>query len=449
MKEKKYLPTYTSKKIPSLNNEEFKLYNEIKEKLIKSKIQENNLIIEKTELYNIINDHTTNENIKNKLLNDLKGHGEIDNLLRDDALEEIMIIGPNKPIYVYHRTKGMMLTDIILKEPEIRQIIEKIANNIQRKIDKQTPLLDARLEDNSRINATIPPLTPDGPTLTIRKFRKDPYNIINLINMNTITSELAAFLWVVIEGLNVKPSNILISGGTGSGKTTTLNTLTSFIPPHERIITIEDTLELQIPHDHIIRTETKPPNIENKGEITMNLLLKNSLRQRPDRIIIGEVRSKEAITLFSALNTGHSGMGTLHSNSAQETITRLINPPMNVPNIMINSIDFIIMQNRIYHPQKGVVRRITEVAEIVGMETDKIQLNKIFEYDPNKDNLTYDAIHCNALEKIATLSGISYNDINNEIKKRKKYLENFIEETMNIQEYINNYYPRNDSENIN
>ncbi|WP_455645069.1 CpaF family protein [Methanosphaera sp.] len=442
MEETNYLPKYNSKKIPSLNTEELKLYQKIKENLINSKIQENTLFIEKNEIDELINETTTNQNIKNKLLNDLKGHGEIDILLNDDELEEIMIIGPGKPIYVYHRTKGMMITEIILKDEEIRQIIEKIANNIQRKIDKQTPLLDARLEDNSRINATIPPLTPDGPTLTIRKFKKDPYNIINLINMKTITSELAAFLWVVIEGLNVKPSNIIISGGTGSGKTTTLNTLTSFIPPHERIITIEDTLELQIPHEHIIRTETKPPNIENKGEITMNLLLKNALRQRPDRIIIGEVRSKEAITLFSALNTGHSGMGTLHSNSAQETITRLINPPMNVPNIMINSIDFIIMQNRIYHPTKGIVRRITEVAEIVGMETDKVQLNKIFKYDINKDNLTYEAIHCNALEKIASLSGISYQDIYNEIKKRKTYLENFVDENQNIQEYINNYYQR-------
>ena len=143
--------------------------------------------------------------------------------------------------------------------------------------------------------------------------------------------------------------------------------MTSFIPSNERIITIEDILELQIPQEHVIRTETRPPNIEGKGEINMDILLKNSLRQRPDRIIVGEVRSKEAITLFGALNTGHSGMGTLHANSTQETITRLINPPMNVPSIMINSIDFIVMQNRIIHPSKGIIRRITEVAEVVGM----------------------------------------------------------------------------------
>ena len=297
----------------------------------------------------------------------MKGYGKIDPLLKDDALEEIMIIGKDKPIYVYHRNNGMMITEIILSEIEIKQIINKIANYVQRKIDNETPILDARLPNGSRVNATIPPITADGSTVTIRKFKKEQLTILDLISSNSISAHLAAFLWINIDGLNVRPSNIIISGGTGSGKTTTLNTLTSFIPSNERIITIEDILELQIPQEHVIRTETRPPNIEGKGEINMDILLKNSLRQRPDRIIVGEVRSKEAITLFGALNTGHSGMGTLHANSTQETITRLINPPMNVPSIMINSIDFIVMQNRIIHPSKGIIRRITEVAEVVGM----------------------------------------------------------------------------------
>lgn len=441
--EKTYLPIYTIEKITELTNEEKEKYQKIKEKIIQRKIKENNPQISENDIKQIINPETINENILNKLVSDMNSYGKINPLLHDDNLEEIMIIGTNKPVYVFHRQKGMMITNITLENSEIRQIIEKIANNVQRKIDKQTPIIDARLPDGSRVNATIPPITADGPTITIRKFKKNPYTIIDLIRNNTLTSELAAFLWVVIEGLNIRPSNIIIAGGTGSGKTTTLNTLTSFIPPFERIITIEDTLEMQIPHEHIIRTETRPPNIENKGEITMDTLLKNSLRQRPDRIIVGEVRSKEAITLFSALNTGHSGMGTLHANSTQETITRLINPPMNVPNIMLNSIDFIIMQNRIYNSKLGTIRRITEVAEIAGMEMEKIQLNKIYQYNPTEDTIKYSAINCNALNKISSLKGITYNDIKKEIETRKEYLEKYPKIDMNIHEiqaYIDNYY---------
>ncbi len=442
--EKDYIPKYKSEKVTQLTSQEKSQYNRIKDEIIQKQITDDNNP-ENIDMESIHRDYPDiNEKILNKLSQDVNGYGAIDILLGDDELEEIMIIGTNKPVYVYHRSKGMMITDIKLESNEIRQIIEKIANNIQRKIDKQTPILDARLDDGSRINATIPPVSADGPTLTVRKFKKDPYTIADLIKLNTMTSDLAAFLWVTIEGLNVNPSNIIIAGGTGSGKTTTLNTLTSFIPPYERIITIEDTLEMQIPHDHIIKTETRPPNIENKGEITMDLLLKNSLRQRPDRIIVGEVRSKEAITLFSALNTGHSGMGTLHANSSHETITRLINPPMNVPNIMLNSINFIIMQNRLYNPDKGIVRRITEVAEVVGMENDNIQLNKIYEYDPTSDSIQFSAINCNVLNKIASLKGITYKDVLKEVARRRKYLEKFVEKKHStiyqLQAYINEYY---------
>jgi flagellar protein FlaI len=209
----------------------------------------------------------------------------------------------------------MMKTDIEYKSSEeLIELIDQMARQINRRIDQESPILDGRLPDGSRINATIPPVSADGPSLTIRKFKRDPFTIIDLINSKTISIELAAFLWLCIDGLGVKSANAIISGGTSSGKTTTLNALSAFINPKERIITIEDTLELQIPHEHVIRMETRPANVENKGELTMNDLVKNSLRQRPDRIIVGEVRAEEAITLFTALNTGHSGFGTLHSN---------------------------------------------------------------------------------------------------------------------------------------
>lgn len=177
----------------------------------------------------------------------------------------------------------------------------------------------------------------------------------------------------------------------------------------------------------------------------MDLLLKNSLRQRPDRIIIGEVRSNEAITLFTALNTGHSGMGTLHANSTYETITRLTNPPMSVPNIMIKSIDFIIMQKRIYHPKHGIIRRITDVAEVVGMENNKIQLNTIYKYNSVNDSIKYTAINCNALNKIAYLTGLTYKQVHEEIHEREKYLEKYQDKNMNIEkvhEIINNYHQK-------
>ncbi len=444
MKDKNTLPIYKSKKTVKLSKKEEREYQKLKEELIQIKVNDENITVQDNEIKRLMDkQQIQSDNIIKKINNDLNGYGKIDILLQDDELEEIMIIGSNKPVYVYHRTKGMMITEILLTEPEIRQIITKIANFVQRKIDKQTPILDARLPDGSRVNATIPPITADGPTLTIRKFKKEQLTIFDLINFNSINTHLAAFLWIVIDGLNVRPSNIIIAGGTGSGKTTTLNTLTSFIPTRERIITIEDTLELQIPQNHVIRTETRPPNIEGKGEINMDVLLKNSLRQRPDRIIVGEVRSKEAITLFTALNTGHSGLGTLHANSTQETVNRLINPPMNVPTIMINSIDFIIMQNRIYHPSKGTIRRVTEVAEVVGMEMNKVQLNQIYRYNYSKDKLEYIAISSNALNEIASMKGLSSQEILKEIENRQEYLENNLKnERIDIYEtkkILNNY----------
>ncbi|HIH35127.1 MAG TPA: CpaF family protein [Methanosphaera sp.] len=441
------LPVYKSKTTGRMSKKEEKEYQKIKEKLIQLKVNDKTPNIQTNEIKNLITTKSTNsKKIIDKLTNDLKGYGKINPLLKDDNLEEIMIIGKNKPVYVYHRNQGMMITEISLSEPEIRQIINKIANYVQRKIDTETPILDARLPNGSRVNATIPPVTADGSTLTIRKFQKEQLTILNLIESNTISSHLASFLWINIDGYDIRPSNILISGGTSSGKTTTLNTLTSFIPPNERIITIEDTLELQIPHEHVIRTETRPPNIEGKGEINMDILLKNSLRQRPDRIIVGEVRSKEAITLFGALNTGHSGMGTLHANSSQETISRLTNPPMNVPTIMINSIDIILMQNRIYHPEKGIIRRITEVSEVVGMEMGKIQLNKIYQYDYSLDRLEYTAINSKALNNIASMKGMTMKEITKEIERREKYLlENMKnkENTADTTKLINDYHNQN------
>ncbi|MDO5814794.1 MAG: CpaF family protein [Methanobrevibacter sp.] len=393
-----------------------------------------------------LNGNTQNKGISNeyldklsrKFLRDIIGYGEIDPLIQDDELEEIMIIGTGKPIFVYHRKYGMMKTNIEFNdEQEIKDLIDSIARQINRRIDQESPILDGRLLDGSRINATIPPVSPDGPSLTIRKFRRDPLTIIDLINSKTISLDLAGFLWVCIDGLGVKSANAIISGGTSSGKTTTLNALSAFINPNERIITIEDTLELQIPHEHVIRMETRPANVEGKGELTMNDLVKNSLRQRPDKIIVGEVRAGEAITLFTALNTGHSGFGTLHSNDARETITRLTNPPMSVPEIMIQAIDFIIMQNRIYTPSGVSFRRISEVAEVVGIEEGTVQLNTIFRWNPERDTIDNVGITSNTLVQIANLSGKSINELYSEIENRKIVLKHMINHNIRSVDEVN------------
>ncbi len=385
------------------------------------------------------------DSLSRKFLRDINGYGEIDPLIQDDELEEIMVIGTDKPVFVYHRKYGMMKTNIRFRnEDEIRELIDAIARQINRRIDQETPILDGRLRDGSRINATIPPVSADGPSLTIRKFRRDPLTVIDLIKTKTMSIELAAFFWLCIDGLGVKSANAIISGGTSSGKTTTLNALSAFINPKERIITIEDTLELQIPHEHVIRMETRPANVENRGELTMNDLVKNSLRQRPDRIIVGEVRADEAITLFTALNTGHSGFGTLHSNDARETITRLTNPPMSVPEIMIQAIDFIIMQNRIYTPSGVSFRRISEVAEVVGMEEGTVQLNKIFQWNPERDMIENVSVTSHTLAQISDLSGYSMSELHHEIDNRKlvlrHMLNNNIRSVSDVNSVLEMYY---------
>ena len=440
---------------PKFSKEEKELLEELRNNLVDLAISSGeNFQIDENALFNDISewinrntrdDNKNVEKLANKLLGEIIGYGDIDPMIKDDNLEEIMIIGVNKPVFVYHREYGMMESNLTFSEDkEIISIIDSIARQINRRIDQESPILDGRLSDGSRVNATIPPISADGPSLTIRKFKKDPLTIIDLIRGNTVNSDLAAFLWLCVDGLGVKPANALISGGTSSGKTTTLNALAAFINPRERIITIEDTLELQIPHKHTVRMETKPPNIENKGELTMDDLVKNSLRQRPDRVIVGEVRGKEAITLFTALNTGHSGFGTLHSNNSRETITRLTNSPMNVPKIMISAIDFIIMQNRIYRSDGVSVRRVSEVDEIVGMEEGTIQLNKIFQWNGKTDEIENVSVSSNTLQSIADIKGIKTTELHNEISRRKSVLEflakNNIRSIHGLGKVIENYY---------
>lgn len=382
------------------------------------------------------------------VMREMIGYGILDTLLKDDKLEEIMVIGPNRPVFVFHREYEMMTTNIVFgSDADIYGIIDRIAREVGRRVDIQNPLLDARLPDGSRVNATIRPVSLEGSTLTIRKFREEPFTVVDLITKSTVSVELAAYLWMAVDGLGAKPANILVSGGTGSGKTTTLNVLASFVPTTERVITIEDTAELKLPVEHWIRFETRPPSIEGTGEITMDVLVKNSLRMRPDRIIVGEVRHAEAFTLLTAINTGHDGcMGTVHANSALETLTRLMNPPMSVPAIMIGALDFIVVQQKIYDRRKGTIRRVTEVAEVEGVIEDKPQIQTLFEWDAATDSIKYTGVPSRYEQKLMRFTGMSKADIEAELEKRKEYLDGLVKqgthEIKEVEEALRSYYQK-------
>lgn len=317
----------------------------------------------------------------NEITNDLHGFGPINPLLMDEEISEVMVNGPNQ-VYVERKGK-LILTDVRFRDNEhVMNVIEKIVSPLGRRIDESSPMVDARLPDGSRVNAIIPPLALNGPTITIRKFSKDPYTVADLVRFGTLSEEMATFLDACIKAR----LNVFVSGGTGSGKTTTLNVLSSFIPNDERIITIEDAAELQLGQDHIVSLETRPPNIEGKGGITIRDLVRNSLRMRPERIIIGEVRGAEALDMLQAMNTGHDGsLATGHSNSPRDMLSRLetmvLMAGMDLPVRAIReqiagAIDLIIQQTRL----KDGSRKITNITEVQGLEGDVIVLQDIFTF---------------------------------------------------------------------
>lgn len=371
------------------------------------------------------------------VVKEMVGFGQIEPLLQDDKLEEIMIIGPNKPTYVYHRDYGMMTTNVVFYSDDgVLEIIDKIARILGRRVDISNPLLDARLPDGSRVNATIHPASIDGATITIRKFRADPYTIVDLIKFSTLNLEVAAFLWCIVDGFGAKPANIVISGGTGSGKTTLLNVLANFIPDSNRVLTIEDTAELKLPIKQVIRFEGRPPGLEGKGELTLDVLVKNSLRMRPDRVIVGEIRHTEALSLFTAMNTGHDGcMGTIHANSARETLVRITSPPMEVPLMMLAGLDFIIVEKRL-NTSKGMVRRIVNIAEISGILDNDPKADIIFKWNPTTDNLERTDVPIKFFEMIKTYTNLTDNDIKSILTKRINILNDLVNKNIGVLEEV-------------
>ncbi|WP_292067284.1 CpaF family protein [Brevundimonas sp. UBA7664] len=322
------------------------------------------------------------EHLVQDIVNDVLGYGPLEPLLARDDIADIMVNGAGR---VFIEVGGkVQLTNVRFRDNnQLMNICQRIVSQVGRRVDESSPICDARLPDGSRVNVIAPPLAIDGPTLTIRKFKKDKLTMKNLVEYASISPEGARVLGVI----GASRCNLVISGGTGSGKTTLLNTLTAFIDPTERVITCEDAAELQLQQPHVVRLETRPPNLEGQGMITMRDLVKNCLRMRPERIIVGEVRGPEAFDLLQAMNTGHDGsMGTLHANSPREAISRMESmitmggyglPSKTIREMIVGSVDVIIQAARL----RDGSRRITHITEVVGLEGDVIVTQDLFVYE--------------------------------------------------------------------
>lgn len=313
---------------------------------------------------------------------DILGLGPIEPFLKDPTITEVMVNGDDA-IFV-ERGGRLELTEArFASVQQLRQVIEKIVAGVGRRIDESSPLVDARLPDGSRVNAVVPPLSVDGPALTIRKFAKKAFTTPDLIELGTLSHEAAEFLELCVRGRQ----NILISGGTGSGKTTLLNVVSSFIGSDERIVTIEDAVELRLWQRHVVRLEARPPNVEGRGQVAIRDLVRNSLRMRPDRIVVGEVRGGEALDMLQAMNTGHEGsLSTLHANTPRDGLTRLETmvlmagldlPARSVREQIASALDVVVHVNRM----RDGSRRVTEIAEVTGIDGDTIGLTTLFDFD--------------------------------------------------------------------
>ena len=320
--------------------------------------------------------------ISREVSDEILGYGPLEPYLRDREVTEIMVNGFDQ-IFVERGGRIYTVEAAFSDDQHLRRTIDKIVARVGRRVDEASPMVDARLPDGSRVNAVIPPVALDGPMLTIRKFATDPFTVWDLISFGTMTQPVAELLSACVRGR----LNILISGGTGSGKTTSLNVVSSFIPEDERIVTIEDAAELQLDQEHVVRLETRPRNIEGRGEITARDLVKNALRMRPDRIIVGEVRDGAALDMLQAMNTGHDGsLTTLHANSPRDSLARLetmvLMAGIDLPTRAIreqasSALDLIVHQARL----KDGTRRITHITEVTGMESDVVTLQDLFAFD--------------------------------------------------------------------
>jgi pilus assembly protein CpaF len=340
------------------------------------------IVVEIISIKNVVMSLSEQEQLLDDICNDVLGYGPLEPLLARDDIADIMVNGADT---TYIEVNGKIeRTNIRFRDnAQLMNICQRIVSQVGRRVDDSSPICDARLLDGSRVNVIAPPLAIDGPTLTIRKFKKDKLRLQDLVNFGSISEPGAELLRIIGHAR----CNVLISGGTGSGKTTLLNCLTGFIDPTERVITCEDSAELQLQQPHVVRLETRPPNIEGSGEITMRDLVKNCLRMRPERIIVGEVRGPEAFDLLQAMNTGHDGsMGTLHANSPREALSRIESmitmggfslPAKTIREMIVGSIDIVVQASRL----RDGSRRIINITEVLGLEGDTIVLQDVLKYE--------------------------------------------------------------------
>ena len=340
------------------------------------------IVAELVAIKNVSMSATEQDHLVQDIINDVLGYGPLEPLLARDEIADIMVNGAHR---VFIEIGGkVQLTNVRFRDnQQLMNICQRIVSQVGRRVDESSPICDARLPDGSRVNVIAPPLSLDGPTLTIRKFKKDKLTMGNLVQWGSISPEGAKVLGII----GASRCNVLISGGTGSGKTTLLNCLTAYIDPTERVVTCEDAAELQLQQPHVVRLETRPPNLEGSGQITMRDLVKNCLRMRPERIIVGEVRGPEAFDLLQAMNTGHDGsMGTLHANSPREAVSRMESmitmggyglPSKTIREMISGSIDVIVQAARL----RDGSRRITHITEVLGLEGDVVITQDLFIYD--------------------------------------------------------------------
>ncbi len=381
-------------------------------------------------------DEETRNTLIDYLLEENLGLGKIELLLKDANLEEIVINNHVDPVWVYHKKFGWLETNIkMVTEARIRHYATMIARDVNKEITVLNPLLDAHLMTGDRVNATLSPISTRGNTITIRKFAEDPWTITKFIEANTISATAAALIWLGIQ----YELSILIAGGTGSGKTSMLNVVSNFFPPNQRIISIEDTRELELPKNlHWVPMETRMPNPEGKGGVSMLDLLVNSLRMRPDRILVGEIRRKqEAEVLMEAMHTGHSVYATVHANTADETITRLTNPPIDIPKEMLSSLGMILVQNRNRRTGK---RRTFQIAEVTktGDPNILIQLNSV-------DDVHEQVNESQVIFKLISLyTGITKDQIIYDLKQKEQILNWLVKKKIydinEIGKIMANYY---------
>lgn len=366
-----------------------------------------------------------------RLVNEMLGLGNIEIMLEDGNLEEIVVNNSQNPIWVYHKKFGWLKSNIIIPgELQIQNYAASIARRIGRQITTLNPLLDAHLVSGDRVNATLFPISAHGNTITIRKFRRKPWTITDLIDVNTVDTDVTSLIWLATE----YEMNTLVSGGTGSGKTTFLNCLMPFIPPNQRILSIEDTQELNLPKFlHWVPMTVREPNPEGEGAVKMIDLLVNSLRMRPDRIIVGEIRrERQAEVLFEAMHTGHSVYATLHADTADQTFRRLINPPINVPITLLEALDLVVVM---FRDRKSGKRRIYEVAEFIPQSEQSIRVESnvkvLYKWKPQEDVIEKRSESYRLLEKLKMHTGMSDEEVRSDLNQRKKILEWLVKNKVN------------------